>query len=191
MSYEVCHYANTCASQSANNKVNDFAIFIRILYRIAHRIDIQIAALDDGHKTGGVVVVVELQGVIAVDHVAYVPVGVLLGKAADDGAIVSGPEIVSPGPGGMDALLDHYTGFCLGVQGSGTVVGTLFNFFGKSHRKQKRTLDRKAKVSYNGFTIIMATICAQEGLVPFSSIHCRRHHYGIWIGNRSRYCCQY
>ena len=96
MSYEVCHYANTCASQSANNKVNDFAIFIRILYRIAHRIDIQIAALDDGHKTGGVVVVVELQRVIAVDHVAYVPVGVLLGEAADDGVIVSGPEIVSP-----------------------------------------------------------------------------------------------
>lgn len=90
-----------------------------------------------------------------------------------------------------DDLRNHYTGFCLGMQGSGTVVGTLFNFFGKSHRKQKRTLDRKAKVSYNGFTIIMATICAQEGLVPFSSIHCRRHHYGIWIGNRSRYCCQY
>ena len=58
--------------------------------------NIQISALDDGHKTGGVVVVVELQGVIAVDHVAYVPVGVLLGEAADDGVIVSGPEIVSP-----------------------------------------------------------------------------------------------
>ena len=177
--------------QNEKNGGHLAAIFIHIHNRIAHRIDIQIAALDDGHKAGGVVVVVELQGVIAVEHVALVPVGVLLGEAADDGVIVSGPEIVSPGPGGMDALLNHYTGFCLGMQGSGTGVGALFNFFGKSHRKQKRTLDRKAKVSYNGFTIIMATICAQEGLVPFSSIHCRRHHYGIWIGNRSRYCCQY
>ena len=94
MSYEVCHYANTCASQSANNKVNDFAIFIRILYRIAHRIDIQISALDDGCEAGGIVVVIELQRVVAVEHVALVPVGGLLGEAADDGVIVSGSEIV-------------------------------------------------------------------------------------------------
>ena len=82
--------------QNEKNGGHLAAIFIHIHNRIAHRIDIQIAALDDGHKAGGVVVVVELQGVIAVEHVALVPVGVLLGEAADDGVIVSGPEIVGP-----------------------------------------------------------------------------------------------
>ena len=72
------------------------ATFIHVHNWVVATVCIQIAALDDGHKAGGVVVVVELQGVIAVDHVAYVPVGVLLGEAADDGVIVSGPEIVSP-----------------------------------------------------------------------------------------------
>ena len=88
--------ANTCANASTNSKVNELAIFIHIRHWIIHRIDIQIAAPDDGHKTGRVVVVVELQRVIAVDHVAYVPVGVLLGEAADDRVIVSGTEIVGP-----------------------------------------------------------------------------------------------
>ena len=53
--------------------------------------------MDDGCEAGGIGVVIELQRVIAVDHIVYVPVGVLLGKAADDGVIVSGPEIVGPG----------------------------------------------------------------------------------------------
>ena len=82
--------------QNEKNGGHLAAIFIHIHNRIAHRIDIQITTLDDGHEAGGVVVVVELQGVIAVDHVAYVPVGVLLGEAADDGVIVSGTEIVGP-----------------------------------------------------------------------------------------------
>ena len=94
MSTSAYYRANSCANYRGRNR--KFTIFIHVCHRLAHRIDIQISALDDGHKTGGVVVVVELQGVIAVDHVAYVPVGVLLGEAADDGVIVSGTEIVGP-----------------------------------------------------------------------------------------------
>ena len=52
------------------------------------------------------------------------------------------------------------------------------DFFGKSPGKQKRTLDRTAKVSYNGLTIYYGNHAPNRGLAPFSSIHCRRHH--LW-----------
>ena len=65
--------------------------------RIIPAIDIQIAALDDGCEAGGIGVIIELQRVVAVEHIALVPVGIFLRKPADDRVVVSGPEVVRPG----------------------------------------------------------------------------------------------
>ena len=78
-------------------------IWICVTGRRISAIHIQISALHDGGdlrcigvrlQAQLVLALVDLLGIVAVDAVRRVPVGVLLGEAADVGTVISGTEII-------------------------------------------------------------------------------------------------
>ena len=86
--------------------MNDFSICVATVDGVVDAVDVEIPALQDAADLGGVgvagepqgvLLLDELVGVVAVDGVGAGPVAVLLGEAADEGVIVSGPEVISAG----------------------------------------------------------------------------------------------
>lgn len=80
-------------------------IWICVTGRRISAIHIQISALHDGGDLRGIGIrfqpefifaLVDLLGIVAVDAVRRVPVGVLLGEAADGRVVVAGTEVVRP-----------------------------------------------------------------------------------------------
>ena len=79
---------------------------VAVQHRIIDCVHIQVPALHDGGDLGdigvggqaqGVLPLIDLLGVVPVDHVGGVPVGVLLGETANAGVVVPGPQVVGSG----------------------------------------------------------------------------------------------